>query len=465
MKKEAKFSVRCEPDVLFPGQGHGVVTLEVTLLHMYKTEDVSVLKDGTVSTKTMKESESYDKPRDGTRCTIRVDAATDGKEPLPGFTGPKQLKFVVGNGQVCDALDCSANSIAVGERVMIICTKAWKCQEPQLGLQDVSAERVELLVEMLEIDKEKELWSLSLEDKVRCALQRKEKGADLFKAKKFEMALSKYNTISEYINDSDFEKNRDNKKYIKEFTRTINLNKAACYLQIGDPTNALVFCNKVIEEDRNNPKALFRRAKAHHCRSEHVEAATDLNRVLELEPENKEAKTMLQQVLRAQKVLDKQSRSTFAKMCGGLGRLDTVKANRPTAAETVPVGEEEEKTPRDMVKVAFKIDRKLGQDEKMVVLGESETLGEWDPEKGLVMTKEVAPPDWEAMRQGKPQPECNVWSVVKYLPEADGRVEYRYAVRGPSGHSIEEGSAHAVQLSGMGGSRCRCTDEWRGAGQ
>merc|ERR1719230_189383 len=90
---------------------------------------------------------------------------------------------------------------------------------------------------------------------------------------------------------------------------TVEMNKAACYLQLGEATLALATCNTILETDRNNSKILLRRAKAHFSRHEPSAALKDLERVLELDPENSEAKSLVPQVKRAQKVLDKESTS------------------------------------------------------------------------------------------------------------------------------------------------------------
>lgn len=41
-----------------------------------------------------------------TEVFLKVEAATDGRQPLPGFVA-KTLEFVAGDGFVCDALECA----------------------------------------------------------------------------------------------------------------------------------------------------------------------------------------------------------------------------------------------------------------------------------------------------------------------------------------------------------------------
>jgi len=238
-------------------------------------------------------------------------------------------------------------------------------------------------------------------------------------------------------------------------------NKAACFLQLGDPTSALAILNTILKTDRNNVKALFRRAKAHHERGENVPAENDLERVLELDPKVTEAKTMLVQVRKAQKVADKESKDTFGKMCQGFGKLGR-KENVKPKKEPAPSKEPVEEPNKDIVSVTFRVEYKPEEGETVRVIGAPEALGAWDVEKGIPMRRQAPKQDWEALSRGKPPSECYLWdSGIVDIPEASGRTEYRYAVRGPNGDKIETGDMHILQLAGMGGSRVKSSDSWR----
>ena len=55
----------------------------------------------------------YDTPKDSASVKLSVEAATDGSVALASFT-PKVLEFVVGNGDVCDALECAVTEMKKG---------------------------------------------------------------------------------------------------------------------------------------------------------------------------------------------------------------------------------------------------------------------------------------------------------------------------------------------------------------
>jgi len=300
------------------------------------------------------------------------------------------------------------------------------------------------------------------EDRLEYARAWKDVGGQLFKAKRFALALTKYKDVVKIAKQNDG-MNEGSKRQAAELVRVAELNSAQCYLTLGDPTNALSQCNSVLKVDRHNVKALFRRAKAHHGRSEPVDAERDLNRVLELDPENAEAKTLLAQVKRAQKVADKESKAAFRKMCDGLGKIGF--EEKKPVAEKVPKKEPEPKDEqsKEIVSVTFQVERKVEEGEIIWVSGSLDELGNWDLERAVKMRRVSPKVDLEALAAGKPQPECKMWEGTAELPQSAGRAEYKYVVRGPAGDTWE-GSQHVLQLSGMGGSRQRCRDQWRADG-
>lgn len=242
------------------------------------------------------------------------------------------------------------------------------------------------------------------------------------------------------------------------------MNKAAVYLNLDDPTNALISCNVVLKDERRNVKALFRRGKAHDARGEHAEAALDFESVLELDPENSEAKVLLPGVRRKQKHADKASRSTFAKMCEGFGRLGSEQRVAKPEPEHKPVPVEEPREKPTTVMVTFRVelplDMKYGSTHHIRVVGAPDVIGSWDNEKSIQMKK--LPPKWEPPTgSGRVVPVPDVWETILEVPETEGRAQYRYLVRGPEGDCLEEGEPHAMNVAGMAGNRMRCSDQFR----
>jgi FKBP-type peptidyl-prolyl cis-trans isomerase 2 len=151
MNKEEIVSLRCEPGAVadFAPNASEVVNIELSFEEEYVITDCSFAKDGSVMKKQIKEGESWEKPADGKQVTLMVECVKDeaGRE-LAGFTG-KELRFVAGDGAVCDALEMAALEMKRGERALVTCRGAKRsCREPQLGLGKIDADTVVLVLEM-----------------------------------------------------------------------------------------------------------------------------------------------------------------------------------------------------------------------------------------------------------------------------------------------------------------------------
>merc|ERR1712187_729763 len=92
-------------------------------------------------------------------------------------------------------------------------------------------------------------------------------------------------------------------------------------------------CNAVLKEDMQNVKAYFRRAQAELGLKNFAECIGDCKKVVELDPQNKEARAVLKQAQTGQKEEDKKAKGLFANMCKALG-----KGPIPEPGKTAPIG-------------------------------------------------------------------------------------------------------------------------------
>lgn len=314
MKKGGSVSLACSKEYAYGNDEHGLVTVEVELLYIYEVEDVSPGKDGSVLKRRIADRGNYQKPKDAGSAMLTVEAATDETgTPLPGFRGPTELVITVGDGEICDALEYAVLEMAEGERAVVTCSKPEMCADAQLGLECLatseSALKVLLTVRLDEFENGKPSWDMSIEEKVEYAIERKDVGAKLFKAQRYGLALARYTRVAEFL-----------RSYIQvpeggeDVAKLCDLNRAACMLKLGDYFGAKAVCTSVLAADPANVKALFRRASAYLELHEFSEAITDLRRLLELEPGNKDAQRLLPQAVRGAKQEDKKASSMFAKM-------------------------------------------------------------------------------------------------------------------------------------------------------
>merc|ERR1712113_622309 len=113
-------------------------------------------------------------------------------------------------------------------------------------------------------------------------------GGRLFKEQRYMMAFYRYQHACKAISEGSGWRGKDAGK-AEELKGACHLNMAACYLKLGDHRGAIAACSMVLEGQRENVKALFRRATAYHSLGEHMSAIKDLTRAVELSPDNVEA--------------------------------------------------------------------------------------------------------------------------------------------------------------------------------
>uniref|UniRef100_T1JVA2 RNA polymerase II-associated protein 3 n=1 Tax=Tetranychus urticae TaxID=32264 RepID=T1JVA2_TETUR len=112
------------------------------------------------------------------------------------------------------------------------------------------------------------------------ALAEKEKGNQFFKEKNYESAVNCYSKAIEY-------------------DRTNHLlygNRSQAYLNLNRPDEAVKDCNQALKLDSNYVKGYLRRGTALKMLSDYEKALTDFKKVLQLEPNNKQALKEVQDI-------------------------------------------------------------------------------------------------------------------------------------------------------------------------
>lgn len=127
------------------------------------------------------------------------------------------------------------------------------------------------------------------------------------------------NFICTWDHDAHTWQDDENKAKAKELKKVCKLNRAACQLKLKLFSEAKASCDTVLKDDAHNVKALFRRAQAHFGLKSFMECTFDVKKVLELEPQNREARALAKEVQKAQKEEDQKSKGMFGKMCQALG--------------------------------------------------------------------------------------------------------------------------------------------------
>ncbi|KDP24694.1 hypothetical protein JCGZ_26469 [Jatropha curcas] len=110
----------------------------------------------------------------------------------------------------------------------------------------------------------------------------------------------------------------DEKLVAKGLRLSCNLNNAACKLKLGEYGQASRLCTKVLEQDPNNVKALFRRSDAYLKISELEKAEADLKRALAIDPDNRDLKLKYKELKHKQREYGKYEAGLFNTMLSKL---------------------------------------------------------------------------------------------------------------------------------------------------
>lgn len=105
-------------------------------------------------------------------------------------------------------------------------------------------------------DKKKEKWEYSDEEKLASALALKESGNEKLKIGNAKGAADDYKEGIDFVEHETLAES-------KQLLKTLRLNLAQAYLKLNKSTDVVDQCTKVIKDEPNNLKALYRRGVAY----------------------------------------------------------------------------------------------------------------------------------------------------------------------------------------------------------
>lgn len=127
-----------------------------------------------------------------------------------------------------------------------------------------------------------------IDEAIKAATEHKEKGVEHFKNNRVNEAYSRFKRAIRIIIFAGKTEEKVLPLYI-----TVCNNIALCHLKLNHPELGIDVCNKVLEHDAKNVKALLRRSACYNMVRDFEKAHADLVKVLEIEPNNPTAKEML----------------------------------------------------------------------------------------------------------------------------------------------------------------------------
>lgn len=296
MKKGEVALLTCKPEYAYGERAQGSIPanstliFEVELLSWEDKKDVSSAKDKSVMKKDLVAGEGWETPSDEAKVTVDYDIFEDfacSKKVL----SKENFTFVVGDEEIDSVgFEDAVKSLKVHEKARFFITKAasGKAFEENAVVNDTLA----IEITLKEMNKPKATYQLEADELMKLAEAKRVEGNDFYKAKRMSMATKRYKKALECLS-SDYKFNDEQKKEAKKMKVLCHNNIAAVALFKKDYAAVIDACNKALEIEPLNDKALVRKAKALDAKEEWEDAISLLNKVLESAPENAEAKKQL----------------------------------------------------------------------------------------------------------------------------------------------------------------------------
>ncbi|XP_035734198.1 peptidyl-prolyl cis-trans isomerase FKBP4-like [Vespa mandarinia] len=140
----------------------------------------------------------------------------------------------------------------------------------------------------------KTIWNWTPEEKYEIASKYKEVGVKLFKESRHIDAFHKFSKACKILITlepiPDLELDKSLEKNINTLRIILYNNLAGCHIIRENYEHVIKLCNKILEKDENNIKALYRRGVAYGKLRNIENAVFDLKKVVTLEPHNAAAK-------------------------------------------------------------------------------------------------------------------------------------------------------------------------------
>ncbi|OQS01583.1 peptidyl-prolyl cis-trans isomerase [Achlya hypogyna] len=230
--------------------------------------------------------------------------------------------FVLGKGNVIKAWDLAFASMKIGERAMLTCAPEYAYGASGSPPKIPANATLQFDVELLGFaPKKKDMWEMSVDEKLAEAETLKAEGTALFKAGSFDAAHDKYIEGASYC-EEDHEANDAQKAALKDAQTVLFLNGAMASLKTKGYAAAASAAGKALKNDKSNVKALFRRGVALMHLNDLDRAKEDLLAAAKLDPQNRDVRRELATLKTKLEEAKKAQKSAFGGLFGKVSMYD-----------------------------------------------------------------------------------------------------------------------------------------------
>ncbi|XP_060925958.1 peptidyl-prolyl cis-trans isomerase FKBP5 [Limanda limanda] len=320
----------CKPEYAYGSSGspnkiprNSLIVFEMELL---KFEGEKLTDDGGIIRRIKVKGEGYTNPNEGATVKVHLEGSCGGR-----LFDCRDVTFVVGEAEdkgIPLGVDRAMDKMQRGE-----CCVLYLQPKYGFGSEGKSEYKVgpdkDLVYEvsLKEFQSAKESWEMDLIEKLDLAGGVKHKGNQYFKAGRIFQAVIQYQRIVSWL-EMECGTGMDQQKKIQDVIVTAHLNLALCFLRIKEFSQVVENCNKVIEIEEHNEKALYRRGEARLQRNEFSLALVDFQLVLQVNPSNRAARAQISDCQSKMKEHHEQDKKTYANMFQKFAERDA-KSGRP----------------------------------------------------------------------------------------------------------------------------------------
>ncbi|XP_063707720.1 FK506-binding protein 59-like [Culicoides brevitarsis] len=293
MKKGEKCVLTCGSEYAYGEAGsppnippNATLLFELELLG-WKGEDLSPRKSDGIIRYTIVKGTKKGSPKEGSFVKIKLKGTYEGR-----VFEEREVEFNIGEGleqNIVDGVEIALEKFKEGEksRLEIAAEYAFGAEgNKEFGIP--AGATVNYEVELLTFEKVKNSWELDDAEKLEQATLLKEQGNKYLKESKLLLALKKYNRAKGYltgfVNETDA---------VKQLQIAVHSNLSLLYQKQNNNDEVFANCNKVLELDPKNVKALYRRGMVRITTQDFEQAIADFNAILEVEPNNKAAQNQI----------------------------------------------------------------------------------------------------------------------------------------------------------------------------
>ncbi|XP_020507498.2 peptidyl-prolyl cis-trans isomerase FKBP5 [Labrus bergylta] len=306
----------CKPEYAYGTAGNpdkipsnSPVVFEMELL---KFEGETLTHDSGILRRIKVKGDGYTNPNDGASVDVHLEGSCGGR-----LFDCRDVSFIVGEAEdkgVPLGVDRAMDKMQKGECCLLYLQPKYGFGSEGKPEYKIGPDKeIVYEVTLKDFKRAKESWEMDLNEKLSLAFGVKHKGNHYFKSGRYQQAVIQYQRIISWL-EMECGTGIEQQKRIQDFLLTSHLNLALCFLRIKEFSQVVENCNKVIELDENNEKALYRRGEARLLRNEFSLAMVDFQQVLQVNPSNRAARAQISICQSKIKEHHEQDKKTYANM-------------------------------------------------------------------------------------------------------------------------------------------------------